>query len=82
MPMNTLDDFERHRSRALDGIKISAGRAETAFAAKRNEFERTTRRTPIHSSALRGISAMNHLFDAFKDNGASLEGVLDFFVVI
>ena len=25
---------------------------------------------------------MNHLFDAFKDNGASFEGVLDFFIVV
>ena len=82
MPVNALNDFERHGSCALDGIKISTGRTETAFAAKRNEFERTTRRTPIHSSALRGISAMNHLFDVFKDNRASFEGVLDFFIVV
>lgn len=82
MSVNTLNDFERHGSGALDGIKISAGRAETAFATKRNKFERTTRRAPIHGSAISRISAMNHLFDAFKNNRASLKGVLDFFVVI
>lgn len=80
--VNTLNDFERHGSGALDGIEISAGRAKAALAAKRNEFERTTRRTPIHGSAISRISAMNHLFDAFKNNRASLKGVLDFFVMI
>ena len=82
MSVNTLNDFEGHGSGALDGIEISAGRAETAFAAKRNKFERTTRRTPIHGSTISRISAMNHLIDAFKNNRASLKGVLDFFVMI
>ena len=82
MPVNALNDFERHRSSALDRIEISARRAETAFAAKRNKFERTTRRTPVHSTAERRISAMNHLFDVFKNNRTGLKGVLDFFVVI
>ena len=82
MSVNALNDFERHGSGALDGIEITAGRAETTFAAKRNKFERTTRRAPIHGSAISRISAMNHLIDAFKNNRASLKGVLDFFVVI
>ena len=82
MPVNALNDFEGHRSSALDRIEISARRAKTTFAAKRNKFERTTRRTPIHSSAVSRISAMNHLFDAFENNRASLKGVLDFFVVV
>ena len=51
MSVDTLDDFKGHGSCALYGIEITAGRAETAFAAKRNEFERTTRRAPIHSTA-------------------------------
>ena len=82
MSVNALNDFERHGSSALDRIEISAGRTETAFTAKRNKFERTTRRTPIHSSAVSRISAMNHLFDAFENNRASFKGVLDFFVMI
>ena len=82
MSVNALNDFEGHGSGTLDGIEITAGRAETAFAAKRNKFERTTRRTPIHGSAISRISAMNHLIDAFKNNRASLKGVLDFFVMI
>ena len=82
MSMNRLDDFERHGSSALDRIEIATRRAETTFAAKRNEFERTTRRTPIHSTAVRRIATMNHLFDVFENNRASLKGVLDFFVVV
>ena len=80
--MNRMDDFERHGSSTLDRIEITTGRAETAFAAKRNKFERTTRRTPIHSTAVSRMTAMNHLFDAFENNRASLKGVLDFFVVV
>ena len=82
MPMNALDNFERHGSGALNRVKVSAGRTETAFAAERNKFERTTRRTPIHSTAESGISAVNHLFDVFKNDRAGFEGVFDFFVVI
>ena len=82
MSVNALNDFEGHRSGTLDRIEISAGRTETTFAAKRNKFERTTRRTPIHSTAVSRITAMNHLFDAFENNRASLKGVLDFFIVI
>lgn len=82
MPVNALNDFEGHRSGTLDRIEISAGRTETAFTVKRNEFERTTRRTPIHSTAVSRISAMNHLFDAFENNRASFKGVLDFFIMV
>ena len=82
MTMNALDDFERHGSGTLDGVEVSAGRTETAFAAKRDKFERTTRRAPIHSSAVGRISAMNHLLDAFENHRASLKGVLDFFVMV
>jgi len=82
MSVNTLDDFERHGSGALDTIEIATGRTETAFTAKRNKFERTTRRTPIHGAAESRITAMNHLFDVFKNNRASLKGVFDLFVMI
>ena len=82
MSVNALNDFERHGSGALDGIEISAGRANAALAAKGNKFERTTGRAPIHGSTISRISAMNHLIDAFKNNRASLKGVLDFFVMI
>ena len=82
MPVNTLNDFERHRSSALNGIEITTGRTKTTFAAKRNKFERTTRRTPIHSTAASRISAMNHFFNAFKNNRTGVKGVLDFFVMI
>ena len=82
MPMNALDDFKSHGSSTLDGIEISTGRTKTAFAAKRNEFERTARRTPVHSSAVSRIPAMNHFVNAFKNNRAGLKGVLDFFIMV
>ena len=36
--MDDVDEFERHRSSALHGIFIAAGRAESAVAAKRNKL--------------------------------------------
>ena len=38
MAMDDVDELERHRSCALHGIFIAAGRAESAVAAKRNKF--------------------------------------------
>ena len=82
MSVNALNDFERHGGSALDGIEIPTGRAKATFAAKRNEFERTTRRAPIHGSAVRRIPTMNHLIDTLENNRASFKGVLDFFIMI
>ena len=82
MSVNALNDFEGHGSGTLDGIEITAGRAETAFAAKRNKFERTTRRTPVHCTAEGRSSTMNHFLDTFKNNRACFQGVIDFFVMI
>lgn len=81
MPMNELNDLEGHGSSALDRIKVSTGRTKTGFAAKRDEFERTTRRTPVHSVAERRIAAVNHFLNAFDDSGASIEGILNFFII-
>lgn len=82
MSMDGLDDFERHGSGALDRIEVSTGRTKTTFAVKRDKFESTTRRTPVHSAAESGVSTVNHLFDVFENHRASIEGVLDFFVMI
>ena len=82
MPVNALDNFERHGSGALNCVKIATGRTKTTFAAKRDKFERTTRRTPVHSAAERRVATMNHLLDIFENDRAGFEGVLDFFVVI
>ena len=66
----------------MNGIKSAARRTETAFTAEWDKFKRTTRRTPIHSTAERRIAAMNHFFNIFESGGAELECVLDFFVMI
>ena len=82
MPMNALNELKGHRSSALDRIEIAARGAKAALAAERNEFERTTRRTPVHCAAEGRISTMNHFLDTFKNNRACFQGVLDFFVMI
>ena len=52
------------------------------FYSGMGQIKRTTRRTPIHSTAERRIAAMNHFFNIFESGGAELERVLDFFVMI
>ena len=82
MSVDTLNEFKGHGSCAMNGIKSAAWRTETAFTAEWDKFNRTTRRTPIHSTAERRIAAMNHFFNIFESGGAELERVLDFFVMI
>ncbi len=67
MSMGNIDQFKGHSGSALHGIKVSTGRAETAVAAERNEFELATVRTAIHGTAKGGISAVNHFIHVFDD---------------
>ena len=46
-----INKFKRHGSSAFHGILVSAGRAETAVTAERNEFEFSAVRTAIHCAA-------------------------------
>lgn len=82
MSVRTVDHLERHGNRALKRIEITAGRAKTAFAVKRNKLERTARRTAVHSATISRIAAMNHAVDILHNDRASLQGILDFFVMV
>ena len=68
MPVNALNDFEGHRSSSLDRIEITARRAETAFAAERNEFQGSTFGAAIHGAAKRRVTTVDHLVNVFDNS--------------
>lgn len=62
-----IDQFKGHGSSALHGVKISAGRAETAMAAEGNKLELSAVRAAIHGTAERRITAVDHFIYVFYD---------------
>lgn len=67
MPVGNIDQFKGHRGSALHGIKVSAGRTETAVAAERDEFLFATVGTAIHGTAKGSIAAVDHFIHVFND---------------
>ena len=64
----TMDDIYQlkgHRSGAPHGIKIPAGRTETAVASKKDKFELATVRTTVHGAAKGGIATVDHFIYVF-----------------
>lgn len=68
MSVNTLDDFERHGSGALDRIEIATGRTETAFAAKRNEFQGAAFGAAVHGATKGRVATVDHLVNVFDNS--------------
>ena len=77
--MFSLIEFAEHTKNDVTDRKKKTveQRAISAEEDTKSDEEDTPKETAISR-----ISAMNHLFDAFKNNRASLKGVLDFFVMI
>lgn len=68
VPVCTLNQFERHGIRAFLTVFHTAGRAEAAFAAERNEFEHPTFSTGVHGTAKGRVTTVNHLVDIADDS--------------
>lgn len=65
--VGNTDQLKSHRGSAFHSIEITAGGAETAVAAKRNEFKFAIMRTAEQDTAKGGITAMNHFAHVFYD---------------
>ena len=51
----TVDEWEKgHRSSAVNGVFIAAGRAKTTFASKGDKFKITAVSTTVHSTTKSG----------------------------
>lgn len=81
MAVDNINEFEGHGGSAFHGIKVSAGRAETAVTAERNKFELSTVRTTIHCSAKGGITAVDHPVHIFNHRGARMQCIKHFFIM-
>lgn len=82
MPMSTVDKFKGHTGRTFMGIFHTAGRAETAFAAERNELHVVAGRADIHGTAKRRVATMNHLRDVFHFDIPGMKSILNDFIIV
>ncbi len=62
-----IHQFKGHGSGALHGVEVSTSWAETAVAAKRDEFQLTAVETAIHCPAKRRITAVDHFIHVLND---------------
>ena len=81
MTMLDIDYLKRHRSSAVNGVFIAAGRAKTTFASKGDKFKITAVSTTVHSTTKRGIPTIDHFINIF-DNGVTRMLEIDHFFIM
>ncbi len=81
VPVGTVNEFEGHFRRAVNAVFVTAGGAELGMAAERDKFEFAAVGTSIHGTAIRRISAVNHLLNVIHNNRTGMKNILNFFVV-
>ena len=72
MPVSTVNQFKGHSSRPVVGIFCTACRAKLGMTAKRDKFKISAMGTAIHGTTIRGITAVNDLFNIFHDDRSGL----------
>ena len=82
MPVSNINQLEGHVCGAFHGILISTGRTETAVTAERNEFKLTAFRAAVHGTAIRRVTAINHLLNVFNYSVARMKCINHFFIMI
>ena len=82
MPVRDIGEFKGHRGSALHGVEIATGRAETAVAAERDEFELTAVRTAEHCAARGRIAAVDHFFHVINDRLTRMQCINHFFIMV
>lgn len=68
MTVRNIDKFKRHFCSTFNGVKITTGSAETAFASKGDGFNMTAVFAAIDNTAIAVVTAMYHFFDVFVNN--------------
>lgn len=72
MPVGAVDELKGHSGSPVVGIFSPAGRAEFGVAAERNKLKAAAVGAAIHGTAVRGVAAVDHLFNVFHDNRPGL----------
>lgn len=68
MPMSTMDKFKGHRGSALNGIFVTAGRAEAAVAAKGAELKEAASRAGVKNATKGGVATAQHFINILNDS--------------
>ena len=77
-----VNQFKRHGGRTLHRILVTAGGAETAVAAKRNELKISTVWAAVHRTTKRRITTVYHLFDIFHLRRSVMKSIFNFFIIV
>lgn len=77
-----MDDFERHRGGSVNGVFIATSRTKAAFAAKRDKFKIAAFGAPIHGTAKRRVTTMNHLVYVFHNRKTWMKSIFNFLVMV
>jgi hypothetical protein len=80
--VSTVNQFKSHGGRTFLTVFDTAGRAKTAFAAERRKFHVPTMRAGIHGSAVRRVTAVDHLGDIFHYNISWMKGIFNYFIIV
>ena len=82
MTVSDINELKGHRGSAIHGIFITAGRAETAVATKRNELKFTAVRAAIHGTTKRRITTFNHFFNIFHLRRSGMKSIFNLFIIV
>ena len=80
--MCNIDEFKRHGCSTLHSVEISAGGAETAFAAERDKLKLSAVGTAKHGTTKGRVAAVYHLIDIFHLSLSGMKGIFNFFIMV
>lgn len=76
------EELEGHGSGAFLTVLDTAGRAEAALTAERDELHPTALGAGIHGPAEGRGAAVDHLFDVLHFDSPGMERILDGFIIV
>ena len=80
--MGTVDEFKRHRSSAVNGVHVAAGRTKAAVTAEGNKLEIAAFGTGIHGTAKGRITTVDHLIYVLDNRWTWMSKIYKFFIMI
>lgn len=81
VPVDHIEDLKGHGSGTVDGIFISAGRAEPAVTTERNKLVLPTV-TGVHCTTKRRVTTMKHSLDVVNNRLPGMQQVNHFFIMV
>ena len=82
MSVSTTNQFKGHGSSSVVGIFRTTGRTKLRMTTKRNKLEGSTMGAAIHGTAIRRITAVDHLIDIFHFRISGMKSIFNFFIMV